>query len=215
MNLVDLPLTETSASLNAALALQRQAYLAHPVPSLAERKADLRTLQRFVRENEAALCEAISADYGHRSRHETLLAEVLPVLDAIHETLKHLHGWMRPQRRAVDLRAFFGARNRVIPQPLGVVGVIVPWNFPLNLSLVPLTAIFAAGNRAMVKMSENSRHLARLLIERLPAYFPPEKLQVFDEPGGVGGEFKRVAKDYSTAPPGRAPVGPKGFKAFG
>ena len=91
---------------------------------------------------------------------------------------------------------FFGATNRVIPQPVGVVGVIVPWNFPLNLSLVPLTAIFAAGNRAMVKMSENSRHLARLLIERLPAYFPPEKLQVFDETGGVGVEFSKLPFDH-------------------
>ncbi|HSQ72522.1 MAG TPA: aldehyde dehydrogenase family protein, partial [Rubrivivax sp.] len=98
--------------------------------------------------------------------------------------------------RAVDLRAFFGASNRVIPQPLGVVGVIVPWNFPINLSLVPLTSIFAAGNRAMVKMSENSRHLARLLIERMPAYFPPEKLQFFDETGGVGVEFAKLPFDH-------------------
>jgi coniferyl-aldehyde dehydrogenase len=72
----------------------------------------------------------------------------------------------------------------------------VPWNFPLNLSLIPLTYIFAAGNRAMVKMSENSRHLAQLLIERLPAYFPPEKLQVFDETGGVGIEFSRQPFDH-------------------
>ena len=127
MNLADLPLLDT---LNAALAAQRQAYLAHPVPSLDERKADLRTLQRFVRENEAALCQAISADYGHRSRHETLLAEIFPAVDGIDHVVKHLRGWMKPQRRAVDLRNFFGARNRVIPQPLGVVGVIVPWNFP-------------------------------------------------------------------------------------
>jgi coniferyl-aldehyde dehydrogenase len=193
MNLADLPLLDT---LNATLAAQRQAYLAHPVPSLAERKADLRTLQRFVRENEAALCAAISADYGHRSRHETLLAEVFPAVDGIDHVIKHLRGWMRPQRRAVDLRNFMGARNRVIPQPLGVVGVIVPWNFPLNLSFVPLSYIFAAGNRAMVKMSENSRHLARLLIDKMPAYFPPDKLQFFDETGGVGVEFSKLKLDH-------------------
>jgi coniferyl-aldehyde dehydrogenase len=103
---------------------------------------------------------------------------------------------MRPQRRPVDWRNFFGASNRVLPQPLGVVGVIVPWNFPLNLSLVPLTYIFAAGNRAMVKMSENSRHLAALLIERMPAYFPPEKLQFFDETGGVGVAFSALPFDH-------------------
>jgi coniferyl-aldehyde dehydrogenase len=179
-----------------ALERQRRAYFAHPVPSLDERKADLRTLQRFVRDHKNAICDAISADYGHRSRHETMLAEIFPVVDGIDHVIQHLRRWMKPQRRSVDLRNFLGARNRVIPQPLGVVGVIVPWNFPLNLSLVPLTYIFAAGNRAMVKMSENSRHLAQLLIERMPAYFPPEKLQFFDETGGVGIEFSKLPFDH-------------------
>ena len=192
----DLADAATVQALNSALALQRRAYLAHPVPTLAERRADLRTLQRFVREHKPALIDAISADYGHRSRHETLLAEIFPVLDGIEHTLAHLKSWMRPQRREVDWRNFFGARNRVVPQPLGVVGVIVPWNFPLNLSLIPLSCIFAAGNRAMVKMSENSRHLARLLIERLPAYFPADKLQFFDETGGVGVEFSKLPFDH-------------------
>jgi len=77
-----------------------------------------------------------------------------------------------------------------------VVGVIVPWNFPLNLSLLPLAAVFAAGNRAMVKMSENSRHLAKLLIKEIPDYFPEEKLQFFDEMGGVGIEFSRLPFDH-------------------
>ncbi len=193
LNLAD---EATVQRLADALALQRKAYLEHPVPTLDERKADLRTLQRFVRENKEALIDAISADYGHRSRHETLLAEIVPVVDGIGHTLKHLKSWMKPQRRSVDWITFFGARNRVIPQPLGVVGVIVPWNFPINLSLIPLNYIFAAGNRAMVKMSENSRHLAKLLIERMPAYFPPEKLQFFDETGGVGIEFSKLPFDH-------------------
>ena len=187
---------DIAESLSGTLARQRQAYLAHPVPSLDERKADLRTLQRFIRDHKEAICDAISADYGHRSRHETLLAEIFPAIDGIDHAIGHLRAWMKPQRRGVDLRYFPGARNRVIPQPLGVVGVIVPWNFPLNLSMVPLTSIFAAGNRAMVKMSENSRHLARLLIERMPAYFPPEKLRFFDETGGVGVAFSRLPFDH-------------------
>ena len=118
------------------------------------------------------------------------------MIGGIDHTISHLRGWMKAQRRGVDLRSFFGASNRVIPQPLGVVGVIVPWNFPVNLSLIPLTYIFAAGNRAMVKMSENSRHLARFLIEHMAAYFPPEKLQFFDETGGVGVEFSRLPFDH-------------------
>lgn len=191
-----IPADVVQAQLQACLAKQRQAYHADPVPTLAQRRSDLKTLQRFIRENKDALCEAVSTDYGHRSKHETLLAEIFPAIDGIDQILKHLKSWMKPQRRSVDIRNFLGARNRVIPQPLGVVGVIVPWNFPINLSLVPLSFIFAAGNRAMVKMSENSRHLAALLIERLPAYFPPEKLQVFDETGGVGVEFSQLHFDH-------------------
>ena len=185
-----------AAMLAQSLARQREAYRAQPVPTLSQRKADLRTLMRFVSENTDAICDAISADYGHRSRHETLMAEVVPVIHDVRHTLRQLRGWMKPQRRAVDRMVYGIASNRVVPQPLGVVGVIVPWNFPVNLSFMPLAAIFAAGNRAMVKLSENSRHLAALLVEKIPAYFPPEKLQFFDETGGVGVEFSKLPFDH-------------------
>jgi coniferyl-aldehyde dehydrogenase len=185
-----------ASRLEAALDAQRRAYARHPVPTYRERVVDLDALRRFLLENRDALIEAVNADYGNRSRHETLFGELVPVLDGIKHTRRHLRRWMRPQRRSVDLLLFPGARNRVLPQPLGVVGVIVPWNFPINLMFLPLTAIFAAGNRAMVKLSENSRHLAALLIERLPRYFPPEKLSVFDETGGVGIEFSRLKVDH-------------------
>jgi coniferyl-aldehyde dehydrogenase len=197
MNTVnDSPAALLRAPLEAALKRQRAAYLNNPVPDYAARCADLRKLERFVREHQDAICDAINADYGHRSRHETLLTEVMPVLKGIAHALRHLRRWMRPQRRSVDRLAFGLASNRVIPQPLGVVGIIVPWNFPLNLSLLPLVAVFAAGNRAMIKMSENSRHLARLMMKELPDYFGDEKLQVFDETGGVGVEFSRLPFDH-------------------
>ena len=192
----DLPQTPVDNDLQATLQRQRSAYFVNPVPSLNERRADLLKLQAFILDNKVELVAALNADYGSRSRHETLFTEIFPTLDAIKDTLKHLKKWMRPQRRSIDLRNFLGARNRVIPQPLGVVGCIVPWNFPINLSFVPLIYIFAAGNRAMVKMSENSRHLARLLIEKMPAYFPREKLAFFDETGGVGIEFSKLKFDH-------------------
>ena len=184
------------ARLMAALEAQRAAYAHDPVPSYHERLDDLRRLRRFVLENREALIEAVNRDYGHRSRHETQFGELVPVLDGLKQALQRLRTWMRPQRRAVDLLLFPGARNRVLPQPLGVVGMIVPWNFPINLMFLPLTSIFAAGNRAMVKLSENSRHLAAFLIASLPRYFPPEKLAVFDETGGVGIEFSRLPFDH-------------------
>ncbi len=182
--------------LQATLELQRSAYFAQPSPTLQQRCADLRRLQTFIRDQREAIVQAINADYGHRSRHETLFTEIFTVIDAVNHTLKHLEKWMRPQRREVDWRNFLGARNRVIAQPLGVVGVIVPWNFPINLSFMPLIYIFAAGNRAMVKMSENSRHLAALLIDKMSAYFPPEKLAFFDETGGIGIEFSKLKFDH-------------------
>ena len=193
MDVSDLPLSQR---LSAALALQRAAYHAQPAPSYEERRQDLKRLQAFLRDHQEAIADAISADYGHRSRHETRLAEIAPAVDGISHALKHLKSWMKVQRRSADWISFPLARNRVIPQPLGVVGVIVPWNFPVNLSFVPLTAIFAAGNRAMVKLSENSRHLAALLIDKVPAYFPPEKLQFFDETGGVGIAFSQLPFDH-------------------
>lgn len=185
-----------SDELHATLQLQREAYLANPVPGFDERKADLLQLRAFVRDNREALVTAVNADYGNRSRHETLLTEILTVIDGVDHVLKHLKTWMKPQRRSVDLRNYFGARNRVIPQPLGVVGAIVPWNFPINLSFTGLIYTFAAGNRSMVKMSENSRHLAQFLIKAIPAYFPRNKLAFFDETGAVGVEFSRLPFDH-------------------
>ena len=202
------PANPVADALRNALLRQRTAYLAHPEPSLAERRADLQQLARFVQDNRQDILAAISADFGHRSTHETLLLEVTPFLAGIRQCRQQVKRWMRPQRRHIERLTFGLARNEVIPQPLGVVGVIVPWNFPLLLSMVPLSNIFAAGNRAMVKMSENSRHLAALLIERVPNYFPPEKLQFFDETGGVGFEFSKQPFDHliftGSGPTGRA-----------
>ncbi len=162
----------------------------------AERLADLKALGRLVRDNQSAIVAAISADYGNRSEIETLFGEVFLVQAAIHDALKRLKAWMKPRRRSVDLLVYPGARNQVIPQPLGVVGVIVPWNFPLQLSFSPLVGIFAAGNRAMVKMSENSRRLAELLIQVSPKYFPEDKLAFFEDGGGRGPAFSSLPFDH-------------------
>ncbi len=185
-----------SSSLADCLERQRKAQLASPTPGYQQRKADLLLLKRLVSENQEALINAINQDYGQRARNETLLAEIISVLDGINFALKHLKRWMKPQRRHVDMTMYPGARNRLIPQPLGVVGVIVPWNFPLQLALSPLTYIFAAGNRAMVKMSENSDHLAQLLIHLAKDYFPPEKLRFFAETGQVGVKFSQLPFDH-------------------
>jgi coniferyl-aldehyde dehydrogenase len=173
------------AELTECFERQRGAYLAHPAPTHAERVSDLRALHRLLVENRDALAEAISRDFGNRSRFETLFAECFLNQEGILDAIKQLKKWMKPQKRRVDFTQYPLARARLIPQPVGVVGVVVPWNFPLSMAFAPLTGILAAGNRAMVKMSENSHHLARLLIEISPKYLPEDKLQFFaDEAQG-------------------------------
>jgi coniferyl-aldehyde dehydrogenase len=187
---------EINLELTTILQMQRDAYHADPVPGLEQREKDLLTLKRMLTENREAIIDAINADYGNRSRHESLLAEFIMSLDGINFAGKHLKQWMKVQRRKIEFFLYPGAKNRVIPQPLGVVGVIVPWNFPIQLTFTPLTYIFAAGNRAMVKMSENSRRLTRLLIRLVPDYFPPEKLCFFEETGTVGIQFSKLPFDH-------------------
>ncbi|WGL18453.1 coniferyl aldehyde dehydrogenase [Microbulbifer bruguierae] len=185
-----------SQALSSLLHAQRQAYLANPAPDREQRINDLKALARMIREHQDELVQAVSRDYGNRSQHETLFAEIFPALDSIKDTIKRLKKWMKPQRRHIDITAFPTSSVKVIPQPLGVVGVIVPWNFPINLSFGPLINIFAAGNRAMVKMSENSRNLTALLKRISGDYFPESKLVFIEESGGVGIEFSTLKFDH-------------------
>ncbi|MCG8670137.1 MAG: coniferyl aldehyde dehydrogenase [Pseudomonadales bacterium] len=174
---------------------QQQAYLNQPEIDYEARVKDLKTLKKLLVENREALTNAICEDYGNRSWHESTFGEFIAVLGTVDYMIKRLKRWMKPQRRHVDHSLFPGGRNRVIPQPLGVVGIIVPWNFPINLSMIPIATAFAAGNRAMVKYSENSRALAKVLLEIVPKYFPDDKLAVFDETGNVGINFSKLPFD--------------------
>ena len=186
----------TFSPLDATLARLRAAQASQPVPTLDGRRQRLIALRHYVLAHRERFCEEIGRDYGHRSRHETLLCEVAPVLAEIDHALARLAHWMRPQRRGIDRLRFGLARNEVIPQPVGVVGVIVPWNFPVNLSLSPLVSILAAGNRAMLKMSERSPRLAALLAETLPNALPADTVAVFAETGSTGEAFSRLPFDH-------------------
>lgn len=188
--------TMIEQTLQDCFQLQRTSFHQHGIESNAQRKQHLLNLKAMINNHREAIVEALNRDYGNRSRHETLLAEIITATDDINSSIKHLNQWTKVQKRKVDHSMYFGAKNRLIPQPLGVIGIIVPWNFPVNLMFSQLSAVFAAGNTAMVKMSENSRHLAALLIEICPKYFAKEKLQIFDETGEVGIAFSRLPFDH-------------------
>jgi coniferyl-aldehyde dehydrogenase len=175
---------------------QRSAYLADPAPSYQERVRDLRAMHRLLVENRDALVEAVNRDYGSRSRFETLFAECFLNQEGILDAIKHLKKWMKPQKRRLDVTQYPLASARVVPQPVGVVGVVVPWNFPISMAFAPLTGIIAAGNRAMVKMSENSNHVARLLMKISPRYLPEDKLKFFEDGGGRGPAFTMLPFDH-------------------
>lgn len=175
------------AFLRDCFARQRAAFAQHRFPGVAERRADLRALHRLLVEHRDALVAAVNQDFGCRSRFETLMTELLQGQEAIRDAIRRLPRWMRQQRRSLDITQYPLASAFVLPQPLGVVGIVVPWNFPLAMAVQPMIGALAAGNRVMVKMSENSAHLARLLQQLLPRYFAADKVSVFaDADAGAG-----------------------------
>ena len=174
-------------------ALQRDAYLRNPYPSLAERVERLRTLERVLMENVDAIAEAINADFGNRCVEESLMLEIFTSIDGIRHTIKKLPKWMKPQKREVSILFATGA-NRVIPQPKGIVGIVSPWNYPLFLTISPLTSVLAAGNRAMIKMASNSQHLCRLLADKLSAAMPEEVAAIL--PGVRAQDFSTLPYDH-------------------
>lgn len=132
---------------------QKAAFQADPVSTASQRRVILDRLYKALQENEARLIAAIKRDFGQRSEMETRLAELNSVYSGIQHAKRHLKSWMRRRRVSTDM-LFWPGRCRIIPQPLGVVGIISPWNYPLQLTVKPLVAALAAGNRAIVKPSE-------------------------------------------------------------
>ena len=161
-------------ALEPLLAAQRAAYRANPMPSAEQRRAWLKALRELILGEKQALIEAVSRDFSNRAAEETLLAEIMPSLHGIDYASKRLGKWMKPSRRSVGL-AFQPAAAKVVYQPLGVVGVIVPWNFPIYLALGPLVTALAAGNRVMIKMSEVTP-ATNAVFKRLLAEVYPEDL---------------------------------------
>ena len=178
--------------LQAALDRQRRAFDAAPMPSAEHRRQMLRRLERLTRDNQEAFATAISVDFGSRSPVETMVSEILPTLAGCAHARKHLAGWMRPQRRAVGLN-FQPATNRVEYKPLGVVGIVAPWNYPIFLTLGPLADVLAAGNRAMIKPSELTPATSKLLAQVIGAAFAPDEVLVV--PGDVN-----VARAFCALP---------------
>ena len=182
-------------ALEPLLAAQRAAYRANPMPSAEQRRAWLKALRELILGEKQALIEAVSRDFSNRAAEETLLAEIMPSLHGIDYASKRLGKWMKPSRRSVGL-AFQPAAAKVAYQPLGVVGVIVPWNYPLYLAFGPLIGALAAGNRVMIKMSESTPATSQLVKELLARIFPEDMVAVVLGEAEVGQAFSRLPFDH-------------------
>ncbi|MEP0510601.1 MAG: aldehyde dehydrogenase family protein, partial [Aurantimonas coralicida] len=171
---------------------QHAASRTQPAPDAAARRDALARLRRLIVANVDAIAAAISDDFGRRSKTESELLEIGPTLNAIRHASKSLAGWMKPQRRGIDI-TFQPGRAWVRHEPLGVVGIMAPWNYPLILTLAPLADALAAGNRAMLKPSELTPHFSELLQRLVAEHFAADQVTV------VVGDVP-VARAFSALP---------------
>ncbi len=181
----------------AVLQAQRAAFDAAMPVSEAVRRARLDRLIALMRKHGEAFAAALSEDFGHRSRVQSLLTDVVATIRSAKHARKHLSAWMKPEKRPLDFPlGLLGARARVEFQPKGVIGIIAPWNFPVQLALGPLIGALAAGNRAMIKTSEFTPAVAKLTAEAIGEFFAPEEVAVFGGGPEVGQAFAKLPFDH-------------------
>ena len=183
------------AELHRIFDLQHAASRREAKPTLEQRREALAKLRSLILDNRSAIANAISADFGNRSQDETELLEIVPSLNAIRHARRHVARWMKPRRKRVDI-AFQPAKAWVRYEPLGVVGVISPWNYPLFLAVPPLVDALAAGNRAMIKPSELTPRFSELLQKLVAQCFSVNEVAVVTGGVDVAEAFAELPFDH-------------------
>lgn len=163
-----------------------------PYPLWSVRAQRLAQLEKLIVENKEAISQCINEDFGHRSSSQTLLLDIYPTLTFIRSLIKDGEGWMKPRNKGVDT-LFFPAKGYLLPQPKGVVGIMTTWNYPLYLSLGPTGQAITAGNRVMLKLSEQTPKFSSLMKDLLSRYFNQREICP------VIGDLN-VAKKFATLP---------------
>jgi coniferyl-aldehyde dehydrogenase len=182
-------------TVGALFAAQRRAYEAERDPSLEVRRYRLDRLAALIATRESEIIAAIAGDFGARCAQETRLTELFLVTAGLRHAQRNLARWMQPRRVPTPLYLRPG-RSRVVRQPLGVVGVISPWNYPLQLALMPVIAALAAGNRVLLKPSELTPRTSALLEKSVAANFAADELAVVNGGPEVGEAFSRLPFDH-------------------
>lgn len=186
-----------AAAMRDLLDRQRAAFTAElPVPASVRRDRLARAL-RVVLDHRDALVRALSDDFGHRSTEMSLVTDIMASAKPIKHAMKHLDAWMKPEKRGLDFPlGLLGAKAWVEYQPKGVVGIISPWNFPVNLTFAPLAGVLAAGNRAMIKPSEFTPATSELMKTLVAAEFDPAEVAVVTGGPEVGKSFTELPFDH-------------------
>jgi coniferyl-aldehyde dehydrogenase len=187
--------SDTPSALHGLYERQRADYDAAPYAEWDVRRDRLQRLLQLIAGHEEEIEAAIDADFGGRPRMETQIAEIFPSIAEVRGALRKSRRWMKPRGAWVS-KWFLPARAHVIPRPLGVVGIIVPWNYPLFLSVGPLAGALAAGNRAMVKLSEYTPRFAQLFADLAGAAFAPQELAIVTGGADVAAEFAALPFDH-------------------
>jgi len=188
----------TAQHMQTQLEAQRRAYLAEGEVTDAVRHDRLERAINALRNHEKPLVAALSEDFGHRSEHQSLFTDIAASIGPLRHAQANFKQWRKPEKRKVGPFPLnlLGAKARVEYQPLGVIGVISPWNFPVNLTFAPLAGILAAGNRCMIKPSEFTPATSAAMAEALAAEFDQEEICVVQGGPEVGAEFTQLAFDH-------------------
>jgi len=173
----------------------RDAAARDPSPPWPVRRRRLDALYALLHDSGDALCDAISSDFGHRAGAETQLLELFPSLEAVRHAHSHGKRWMRDERRSTSIW-FLPGTSKIVHQPLGVVGIIAPWNYPVYLAAGPLVAALAAGNRAMLKLSELTPQTSALFDRLIRDHFADDEVVVINGDATVAAEFATLPFDH-------------------
>lgn len=192
-------------NMNEQLAALRAAYQQDMNPSLAVRHDRLDRLLAMVEKYWDEWPKCIGRDFGHRAHQETMLGDVLSAVATVRHARRKVRAWMRPQKVATGWM-YRPGYNRVLRQPLGVVGIVSPWNYPLYLALAPLAQALAAGNRAMLKPSEITPRFSALLQRAVGEFFRADEVLVVTGDADVGRAFTQLPFDHLLFT-GSTPVG--------
>jgi coniferyl-aldehyde dehydrogenase len=185
----------SSVDLSELLHRQQKAFLSEMLPPRAVRVERLNRLRRLIESHAGEFSQAIANDFGTRSATEIRITETLMLQSGIRHAIGHLAQWMKP-RRVSTAMAYQPGKSMIMRQPLGVVGIISPWNYPLQLALAPLIGALAAGNRAMIKPSELTPSFSKALADGIAKTFAPEEVAVVTGDASVGKQFAALPFDH-------------------